>query len=228
MTCSTALVPTDKDVLCGKERRCQEAPGSIAFRELIDSYVPRYLTCHTRHEKMAVTREIYDIVKQSGRFLKYNQDAKVWEEITFLAARDKVGHSLRFSTRSKRRHMRRTQALHKRIGYSSSNSSVTTVSSSGSLSGGESSETESLSGNKDTVRPTIATSSPKTASSGTAPDMNFLNVVKSTADLLIVLNGMELGTSAAVEPSKEEDGDNLSCLIREPLGDWDEGLLSQL
>lgn len=94
-----------RHVLCGKSKDCVNFPGSIRFREIIDSYASRYARASNKHEKMAVTREIYDkVTKENGsRFLKFNEDEQVWEEISMMAARDKIGHSLRFAGRAKRR-----------------------------------------------------------------------------------------------------------------------------
>jgi hypothetical protein len=38
-------------------------------------------------------------MKMTSRFLKYNEVTELWEDVTPLAARDKVGHALRFANR---------------------------------------------------------------------------------------------------------------------------------
>lgn len=44
-------------------------------------------------DKTSVTRTIYDNLSQAGsRFLKYKDALKIWEEISPMAARDKIGH----------------------------------------------------------------------------------------------------------------------------------------
>lgn len=50
---------------------------------------------------MQITKEIYETLSQSSRFLKFNTLEKVWEEISPMAARDKCGHALRFANRNK-------------------------------------------------------------------------------------------------------------------------------
>lgn len=117
------IIPTDMDVLCGKDKACLQAKGSKHFRDVIDSYVPRYTTCKSKFEKMVATREIYEVVSKESRFLKFNETEKVWEEISAMAARDKIGHSLRFSSRAKRRHLKK-KPQHSRTGSGSSHSSA--------------------------------------------------------------------------------------------------------
>jgi len=46
---------------------------------------------------MMITKEIYESVydAKASRFLKYNSEARQWEELSTMQARDKVGHALR-------------------------------------------------------------------------------------------------------------------------------------
>ena len=92
--------PTDNDILCGKGKECNTSPGSQRYRLVIDSYRRRYANALTRHDKMEITLEIYELLrKTNSRFLKHNKSEKAWEEISFLVARDKIGHALRFQNR---------------------------------------------------------------------------------------------------------------------------------
>lgn len=118
--------PTDDDILCGKEKSCIQAPGSIRFRNIINSYAKKYDQAQSKFEKMSLTRQIFDLVSQTSRFLKFNEDEQGWEEISAQAARDKIGHSLRFAGRSSARRKKKT---HKRSGSISSTSSSGTESS---------------------------------------------------------------------------------------------------
>lgn len=93
--------PDPNDILCGKDKNCVHAPGSIRFRKIIESYRSRYANCLTKFDKMLITKEIYETLSETSRFLKYNAKEKVWEEISPMAARDKCGHALRFANRLK-------------------------------------------------------------------------------------------------------------------------------
>jgi hypothetical protein len=59
------------------------------------------MACHCCHhhldESNQITKEIYDVLSQNSRFLKLNDQERLWEEITPLQARDKIGHALRFA-----------------------------------------------------------------------------------------------------------------------------------
>lgn len=92
------IVPNENDVLCGKTRQCLVHHGSVQFRYLIESYTERYEKAEDKYSKMSLTREIYNRVSQTARFLRYNQKVGGWEELTAAVARDKVGHALRFSS----------------------------------------------------------------------------------------------------------------------------------
>lgn len=60
---------------------------------------------------MTVTKEIYESMTDSGsRFLKHNDNMVLWEEISSEAARDKIGHSLRFANRRKNKNLKRSAA----------------------------------------------------------------------------------------------------------------------
>ncbi|CAB9529166.1 expressed unknown protein [Seminavis robusta] len=100
------IEPRPEDVLCGKDKHCVHAPGSIRFRSIIESYRERYASSLTKFDKMTITKEIYETLRQTSRFLKFNPKEKVWEEISPMAARDKCGHALRFANRlkSKKKH----------------------------------------------------------------------------------------------------------------------------
>lgn len=74
--------PTDFDILCGKSRDCVGHIGSIRYREYIDTYRERYALCKTKHAKMQIIKEIYHNLSQRCRFLKFNKQIGVWEEVS--------------------------------------------------------------------------------------------------------------------------------------------------
>jgi len=97
------LHPKKYDILCGKDKACLSHYGSRHFRSVIEAYRNRYQQAVTKQEKMNITREIVMTLKNrtSSRFLKYNSQLHGWEEISHIAARDKVSHALRFANRRK-------------------------------------------------------------------------------------------------------------------------------
>lgn len=116
------IQPAVNDILCGKSKECIHHPGSKNFRSIIESYSAKYQQAMTKFEKMTITREIYEMIIEKSRFLKLNEETQTWEEISSESARDKIGHSLRFSGRANKRKAKTTKG-HRRTHSSSSESS---------------------------------------------------------------------------------------------------------
>ena len=77
--------------------------GSRRFRSIIECYKAQYQAALTKYDKTSVTRDIYDLLCHVGsRFLKRHPASGDWQEITPSAARDKIGHALRFANRTSR------------------------------------------------------------------------------------------------------------------------------
>lgn len=86
--------PTKLDVLCGQSRSCAAHDGNKRFQAVLDMYAPKYSSVHSKQEKMNLTKEIVACITTSGgRFLKLKGGE--WQEISTVAARDKVSHALR-------------------------------------------------------------------------------------------------------------------------------------
>ena len=99
-----SIEPQRMDILCGRTKQCAESEGNARYRYCIESFRSKYANAMTKHDKTGVTREIYETLKAIGsRFLKFNSSLQVWQELSARAARDKVGHALRFANRGKRR-----------------------------------------------------------------------------------------------------------------------------
>ena len=85
------ITPQHIDILCGKEKSCVNHVGSRRFRAIIETYRVRYQGALTKYDKMMITKEIYEsLCLTSCRFLKFNEDCSAWEELSPMAARDKV------------------------------------------------------------------------------------------------------------------------------------------
>lgn len=96
--------PHVHDVLCGREKLSIDHEGSRHFRTMIECYREKYAKALTKHDKTCVIREIYENLKLArSRFLKRNHELKAWEELNEPAARDKIGHALRFANRKTNR-----------------------------------------------------------------------------------------------------------------------------
>jgi len=95
--------PAENDILCGQSRVCASHGGNKRFSAVLDQFADRYDAATSKQEKMTMTKEIVAILKTRGRFLKCKDG--MWEEISTVAARDKVSHALRTRVASwKRQH----------------------------------------------------------------------------------------------------------------------------
>ena len=101
------------------DRVCSQHTGSKRFRKIIEQHRRQYQEAPTKFEKMAVTRTLYENLKRTNRFLKLNEETGLWEDISALAARDKVGHALRFANRGNKNSKKSTSSAGSTISRSS-------------------------------------------------------------------------------------------------------------
>merc|ERR1712017_41135 len=96
-------VPTNSDILCGQSRVCASHPGNRTFQNVLDQFAHQYDNATSKQEKMCMTKEVVRIIQvdNGGRFLKFKDG--MWEEISIVAARDKVSHALRTKVASWKR-----------------------------------------------------------------------------------------------------------------------------
>ena len=86
--------PLPQDVLCGRGKIVSENPGNIYLKRIIDKYADRY-DGSDKTEKTILSEIILGLIKEtSGRFLKKSKQGG-WEEISDLAAREKIAHTFR-------------------------------------------------------------------------------------------------------------------------------------
>jgi len=110
--------PTDNDILCGQSRVCANHPGNQFFQRVLDDYTFPYNVATTKQEKMQMTKAIVaSIHERGGRFLKQRKDG-VFEEISTVAARDKVSHALRTKVASHKRSRQQQHDLQPRVSSS--------------------------------------------------------------------------------------------------------------
>lgn len=101
--------PTPEDILCGQSRVCASHPGNRNFQQILEDFAHNYDIATSKQEKMQMTKAVVSIIHESGgRFLKFKDG--MWEEISTVAARDKVSHALRTKVSSwKRQHQQLLQ-----------------------------------------------------------------------------------------------------------------------
>merc|ERR1712025_48789 len=125
--------PTEADVLCGQSRTCSNHPGNKRFQDILEEFSYQYDIATCKQEKMCMTKEIVSKIHNSGgRFLRLKN--KMWEEISTVAARDKVSHALRTKAASRKRRQEQILQSDNRRGYLPPSSPTSRKSRSPSLS----------------------------------------------------------------------------------------------
>ena len=103
-------VPGDRDICSGRGKSNWNHAGNIYFREMIQSNVRRYIDAPSKADKTAVVSSIVDELRFDGaQFLKQNKHGE-WYDIGDMAAKEKVGHSLRDQVTSINRQHKSKQA----------------------------------------------------------------------------------------------------------------------
>jgi hypothetical protein len=85
------------DVIC-VQRGCRESaivhPGNERFKVIIGMHVERYQDTNHRVDKNHIIREVVDIVRQSGRFIRQDLHGR-WYDVGNIRAREKARFLLR-------------------------------------------------------------------------------------------------------------------------------------
>ena len=90
------VTPTPNDVLCGRGRKNFQHPGNQELRAKIVTQIDTYLEASTRAGKTCVIRGIItSIMKEGGRFLRYDVSTKNWYDGGVAAGKYRVGIGLR-------------------------------------------------------------------------------------------------------------------------------------
>ena len=95
--------PTKHDIIVGRHKQAFNHIGNARFREVISSFLPRYMYAPTRRHRANLSKEIVDKIEVTGvRFLKEDTKTGLWMELTLTEKRNKVGHALRDAAASER------------------------------------------------------------------------------------------------------------------------------
>lgn len=95
---SPVLLPSDRDIVCGRGHALDNHPGNKVFREIVQQHVPKYRDPTTsRKSKTAIGRMIYDQTRSDTmQFVKKVNGT--WTKLCKKEAKLKIGHALRDST----------------------------------------------------------------------------------------------------------------------------------
>jgi RNase P protein component len=93
---SDDMIPSNVDVLCGRDREAHVHVGNKKFRVMISWYRDKYQNAKCRHEKTRITKEIVSSIHEcGGRFLKKDENTEIWYDVGDEYAHEKVSHALR-------------------------------------------------------------------------------------------------------------------------------------
>lgn len=94
---ATIDVPTNKDVLFGRDADSWNHEGNRKFRKVIANYQQKYHSVKLRFDKVAIVAKIVQELKADGVRLLRRRDniRKKWFEVDHKAYIEKVGHAIR-------------------------------------------------------------------------------------------------------------------------------------
>lgn len=107
MISNQSVVPSDRDILCGRGNTCFEHPGNRYFRVIVTLNLPKYANhTTTRKEKTLLVQKIVEDFQQDQRRFLRQEGSQGWFTISLDEARKKVGHAMRDATSAMERNLR--------------------------------------------------------------------------------------------------------------------------
>jgi hypothetical protein len=105
LICSTAISePRSIDIVCGRSPCGNSHPGNLAFRECLQACRSSYESAKHFGDKVQIRRQaMQQIQEQPGtpRFLTFNEDGHVWEELSFQRALQEITKTFKDLRRNK-------------------------------------------------------------------------------------------------------------------------------
>lgn len=113
--------PTDKDILCGRNKAFRNHPGNVFFLTMIKSNLQRYADSPTRYLKGNVVAELQEKLFEAGaRFVKQDKATNRWYQMDKNSGHEKIGHAIRDN-------LKRLQKTKNGTGKVINNSKVNTI-----------------------------------------------------------------------------------------------------
>lgn len=96
-----SIRPQPKDVLFGRRRSYRLHPGNVHLRRLCDEHLNLFESL-AKGGKNELTKVLLDqIIREGGRFIKYDSKLKRWLTVTTEEARVKIAHRFRDARNSR-------------------------------------------------------------------------------------------------------------------------------
>jgi hypothetical protein len=84
------------DVLCGRDKLSHCHVGNKKFRRVIEAFRKQYQQAESREVKAQISSQVIDTIhRNGGRFLKLDESAGIWKEVSTAYAKEKCSHALR-------------------------------------------------------------------------------------------------------------------------------------
>jgi hypothetical protein len=108
------IVPSRLDILCGRHREALNHIGNKHFRSVVTKHREEYQGAQSREEKTQIADAIINsIYERQGRFLKRDDETKLWHNVTRDYAHEKVAHALRSKKDPNEKRPRKKRAVSK-------------------------------------------------------------------------------------------------------------------
>lgn len=88
------IQPTPQDILFGRGVGCQNHPGNIRFREIMESYKEQYDNVPRSKRRVIMSTLRHALQASGSRFLRFNKDGN-WEECNAAEVDTKIGQFFR-------------------------------------------------------------------------------------------------------------------------------------
>jgi hypothetical protein len=107
--------PADMDVLSGRGSSVNYHPGNQIYRELVHEHKGAYVACAKAQKSGFAQLIVAEMRKQGSRFLSYNDQTMLWEEVEDKKAHLKAQQALREVAPDKMSRFRRSNKLHPQV-----------------------------------------------------------------------------------------------------------------
>lgn len=92
------LQPRSIDVVCGRGKAFNRHPGNRKMHDAVTKLKYQYRDSTSQEEKSQIAHTVLRAIQDvGGKFLKYDESKKRWEELTYKNALKKIYHSIRDS-----------------------------------------------------------------------------------------------------------------------------------
>ena len=90
------VISQASDILLGRGSGHFTHPGNAQFMKLVSSFALAYAAAASKFHKTTIVVQIYNLLRVSGRFVRFEQVSGKFYEVDGTTAKSKIGHALRY------------------------------------------------------------------------------------------------------------------------------------